>query len=388
MQIFKFESEKILKNKSIIGAGLVLLLSLFAIVYIGFFQSQLRGAKNITGVSGRESIERYLDFTNEYQGELTDHKVKKITSDYLKIYQDKKRKNIQIFDYFQWSVVDTFTNHEEQDVYVEMIDAIRDGKKYTIDDVNLLSMKNVGYKKMDFPIKIGNFKTWTDLLNVTSIAFIPVSLFVILICSILFANDTSKNIIPLLLSTRYGRTKMIKSKILVGTGMAIASFLIVQLIILIIFYIYYGFSGWDVSVQANLDWKVFDFPLEWNMLQSYMFGVVFQLIGVLFIAGVTMLISSLSSSPFSALAISLGVFVIPQPLTHIFMSGIPNKIMYFFFPINTFEIDKVLLWMSRDNMFFFHSFVANVALILIVLLVTKAVLDTSIYVRMKKLSLS
>lgn len=387
MQIFKFESEKILKNKSIIGAGPVLLLSLFAIVYIGFFQSQLRGAKNITGVSGRESIERYLDFTNEYQGELTDHKVKKITSDYLKIYQDKKRKNIQIFDYFQWSVVDTFTNHEEQDVYVEMIDAIRDGKKYTIDDVNLLSMKNVGYKKMDFPIKIGNFKTWTDLLNVTSIAFIPVSLFVILICSILFANDTSKNIIPLLLSTRYGRTKMIKSKILVGTGMAIASFLIVQLIILIIFYIYYGFSGWDVSVQANLDWKVFDFPLEWNMLQSYMFGVVFQLIGVLFIAGVTMLISSLSSSPFSALAISLGVFVIPQPLTHIFMSGIPNKIMYFF-PINTFEIDKVLLWMSRDNMFFFHSFVANVALILIVMLVTKAVLDTSIYVRMKKLSLS
>lgn len=159
MQIFKFESEKILKNKSIIGSGLVLLLSLFAIVYIGFFQSQLRGAKNSTDVSGRESIERYLDFTNEYQGELTDHKVKKITSDYLKIYQDKKRKNIQIFDYFQWSVVDTFTNHEEQDVYVEMIDAIRDGKKYTIDDVNLLSMKNVGYKKMGFPIKIGNFKT-------------------------------------------------------------------------------------------------------------------------------------------------------------------------------------------------------------------------------------
>lgn len=387
MQIFKFESEKILKNKSIIGSGLVLLLSLFAIIYIGFFQSQLRGAKNITDVSGRESIERYLDFTNEYQGELTDHKVKKITSDYLKIYQDKKRKNIQIFDYFQWSVVDTFTNHEEQDVYVEMIDAIRDGKKYTIDDVNLLSMKNVGYKKMGFPIKIGNFKTWTDLLNVTSIAFIPISLFVILICSILFANDTSKNIIPLLLSTRYGRTKMIKSKILVGTGMAIASFLIVQLIILIIFYIYYGFSGWDVSVQANLDWKVFDFPLGWNMLQAYLFGVVFQLIGVLFIAGVTMLISSLSSSPFSALAISLGLFVIPQPLTHIFMSGIPNKILYLF-PINTFEIDKVLLWMSRDNMFFFHSFVANVALILIVLLVTKVVLDTSIYVRMKKLSLS
>ncbi|MBO1299350.1 MULTISPECIES: ABC transporter permease subunit [unclassified Enterococcus] len=387
MQIFKFEIQKILRNKSFIGAGFVLLLSLFAIVYIGFYHSQLRGAKNITDVSGRESIERYLDFTDEYQGELTDQKIKKITSDYLKIYQDKKIKNNQIFDYFQWSVVDTFTNQEEQDVYVEMTNTIRDGQKYTIDDVNLLSMEDVGFKKVSFPIKIGNFKTWTDLFNVTATAFVPVSLFVILFCSMLFANDTSKNIVPLLLSTRYGRTKMTTSKILVGTGMAIASFFIVQLIILIIFGIYYGFSGWDVSIQANLDWKVFDFPLEWNMLQGYMFGVAFHLIGLLFIAGVTMLISSLSSSPFSALAISLGVFVIPQPLTHVFISGVPNKILYLF-PINTFEIDKVMLWMSRDNMFFFHSFVANITLILIGLLVTKVVLDIIIYVRMKNLSLT
>lgn len=225
------------------------------------------------------------------------------------------------------------------------------------------------------------------MFNVTATAFVPVSLFVILFCSMLFANDTSKNIVPLLLSTRYGRTKMTTSKILVGTGMAIASFFIVQLIILIIFGIYYGFSGWDVSIQANLDWKVFDFPLEWNMLQGYMFGVAFHLIGLLFIAGVTMLISSLSSSPFSALAISLGVFVIPQPLTHVFISGVPNKILYLF-PINTFEIDKVMLWMSRDNMFFFHSFVANITLILIGLLVTKVVLDIIIYVRMKNLSLT
>ncbi|MFR1942748.1 MAG: hypothetical protein ACLSYA_07710 [Enterococcus durans] len=69
------------------------------------------------------------------------------------------------------------------------------------------------------------------------------------------------------------------------------------------------------------------------------------------------------------------------------MTGLPNKILYLF-PINTFEIDKVLLWMSRDNMFFFHSFIANISLIAMVMLGMKFGSDLLVYLRMKKLSLA
>lgn len=386
MQILKFEFLKIFKNKSFIGAWVVLLMSIMAIIFIGFFHSQLMSDKH-SSISGRSAGERNLEFAEKYKGELTDKKVKTIITDYLDIYQEKVKEKKQIFDYFQWTVVDTFTPVTEQDIYMEMIDSVRAKKTYTIDNVKILSMHDVGYKTKKFPIYIGNFMTWTDLLQVSANAFIPIALFVILFCSILFANDTSKNLVTLLLSTRFGRTKMIRSKIIVGTVLTIGTFLVAQLIILTVFGCFYGFSGRDTSVQANLDWRIVDFPLEWNMLQTYIFGICFHLIGLLFVSGFTMLVSSLCSSPFSALAISLGLFFVPQALKQLLVTGLPNKILYLF-PINTFEIDKVLLWMSRDNMFFFHSFIANISLIAMVMLGMKFGSDLLVYLRMKKLSLA
>lgn len=386
MGILKFEFIKMFKNKSFIGAGMIVLMSLFALFYIQFFNSQLTGSHS--SLDSRSSIERNLNFSKEYQGELTDGKVKTIVSDYLDIYREKTLAKKDYFDYFQWAVVDTFTvPSRDENIYNKMLEAIEKREPYTIDRVNLLSMKEVGFKKTDFSIKIGNFKTWSDLFKVTAGAFIPVALFVLLFCSLLFANDTTKNILPLLLSTRYGRTKMISSKLLVGTLLTIGTFLLVQGIILVVFGSYYGFSGWDVSVQANLDWKIFDFPLGWTNLHAYLFGLVFHLIGLLFIAGITMFISSLSGSPFSALAISLGIFFLPQVLTNVFLEGIPNKILYLF-PINTMAIDKVMFWMSRDNLFFFHTFLANITLIVGVMFVLKIVFDSVTYFRMKRLSVA
>ena len=382
MQILKFEFLKIFKNKSFIGAGIVLSMSLFAIVYMGLFQSQLTGIKNVTESWGKIEAERNIHLADEYKGELTDQKVKTIISDYLKVYQENRKMEKDNFDYFYWSIVNTFVSG--QDIYIDMIDANKTEKEYTIDDVKLNSIKKIGLNKSKFPIIIGNFKTWTELLDVTTKVFMAIALFVILFCSLLFADDSSKNINPLLLSTRFGRTKMIRSKIIVGTGLTIGIFLIVQLMILSLFVYFYGISGWDVSIQANLDWKVFDFPLNWNLLQTYLFSMIFHLTSLLFIAGLTMLVSSLCRSSFSALAISLSIFIIPQALKHLFLTGLLNKVLHLF-PINNYEIEKTLQWMNRDNMFFFNSFSTNAVFALMIMIFMKVISDTILYMRMSKL---
>ncbi len=127
MQILKFEFLKIFKNKSFIGAWVVLLMSIMAIIFIGFFHSQLMSDKH-SSISGRSAGERNLEFAEKYKGELTDKKVKTIITDYLDIYQEKVKEKKQIFDYFQWTVVDTFTPVTEQDIYMEMIDSVREKK--------------------------------------------------------------------------------------------------------------------------------------------------------------------------------------------------------------------------------------------------------------------
>ncbi len=60
--------------------------------------------------------------------------------------------------------------------------------------------------------------TWTDLLQVSANAFIPIALFVILFCSILFANDTSKEFSYIVIIHQIWllEQKMIRSKIIVG----------------------------------------------------------------------------------------------------------------------------------------------------------------------------
>ncbi len=82
MQILKFEFLKIFKNKSFIGAWVVLLMSIMAIIFIGFFHSQLMSDKH-SSISGRSAGERNLEFAEKYKGELTDKKVKTIITDYF-----------------------------------------------------------------------------------------------------------------------------------------------------------------------------------------------------------------------------------------------------------------------------------------------------------------
>lgn len=385
MTILKFEFAKILKNKSVWAAACVVLLSMFAIFYIYIFNSQLSGGAS-GELSGQASVERNLAFAEKYAGPLTDKKVKRIVTDYIDVYRDEQEKNQHSFDMFPYYTLATFVSSDQM-IYDKMLTAIEEKKAFSIDQIKISSLKEVGIDTQQGVVKTGNFMTWNVLFGVMGLVFIPAALFVILSCSLLFASDRSKNLVPLLFSTKFGRTKMTRSKLIVGTSLAALTFGVVQLILLGVFRFYYGFSGWEVSVQGNLSWKLFDFPLQWNNLQVYLFTLAFQLIGLLFIAGVTMLVSSFVSSSFSALAISLGLFFLPQPLTYLFKTGWLAKVLYFF-PINTSNVKKLLSSMSNPDWFFLSNFLSNVGLIMVTLLLIKIIFDLFIYFRMKNYRLS
>lgn len=382
MTIFKYELEKIVKNKTFIGACIVLLMTIFAIVYAGFFQSQLSGIKGNSTMSGENTVEAKINKANYYAGELTDTKVQTIVKDYLQDFQERKGEEKLLFDIFPWYITDLFVTSDE-DIYLNMQKALKGGEKVTLNDIRIMPVKDVGFADTGKPIKIGNYMSWAILFEVMSPLFIMIAILVILFCSSIFANDMSKNIVPLLFSTKFGRTKMIMSKILVGTILTVVIFVVVQLIILAIFGLYYGFSGWDVSIQANLKWQIFDFPLGWNNLQVYLFSLGFQMISILFVASLTMFISSISKSTFSAFALSLGIFFLPLGLTYVFKTGIINKIL-FLFPVNTFEINKTLSLMSRENLFFFESFISNILLVMGIMILGKIIFDVIIYRYMRK----
>jgi hypothetical protein len=128
--------------------------------------------------------------------------------------------------------------------------------------------------------------------------------------------------------------------------------------------------------------ELFEFPLNWNHLQVYGLILVLQLAGILFTVGITLFISSLARSPMSALALSLGCYLLPQLLLQVFNSGLLNRLLYLF-PITHLDIRKALLILSSKGTFFLPSFMQNTILIITVLLLGRGISNFLCFKHMK-----
>ena len=59
-----------------------------------------------------------------------------------------------------------FFSKDAENVYSEMIEQVNKGQRLTIEDVDLYSLDEVGFKKFDTPLTLGNYVPWTDLYRV------------------------------------------------------------------------------------------------------------------------------------------------------------------------------------------------------------------------------
>lgn len=376
--IMKCEINKIIQSKSFIGGLIVSLIVLAGILFIGFYYSQL----NISGEKIGEGTELYHEVVKESTGGFTDQKVKGILANYIDRYQSTDIEN-KTFDLFSWQIGEVFFPKDE-DIYLKMNEAIAQNEKIMIDQIKLKTIKEIGFTEFEKPLKIGSYVTWYDLYKVTNQLFILTSVITILICSLVFSGDTSRNMNQLLLSTKFGRNKLTISKIMASTLFSIFGFLFIQIISLVSFYVYNsGFGGWDISIQTNFSLKLFSFPVEFNHLQVFLLVIALHFISMLSIIGITLYVSSLTRSPFSSLVISLGLFLLPKALTEFFKRGVVYKLLNLL-PINNYSIEDFLSLLSSKHDFLLNYFVQNLVFAMIVLLVIKITLDILVYLRMKK----
>ena len=373
--IVQYEIDKIIKNKTFIGALIVSLFVLAGILFIGFYYSQLQGPH-------QGNMDRYHKNVEEHTGDFTDQKVREVLGDYVDKFQSSEYKGTS--DLFSWEMADTFFPKDE-DIYLEMNDAMEQNEKITIDQIDLKTIKEIGFTSFATPLKFGSYVTWYDLFKVIGHLFILTSMIVILICSLVFSSDTSRNTNQLLLTTKFGRNKLTISKIIAATLISIFVFLFIQVISLGAFYVYNnGFTGWDTSIQTNFKLELFDFPVEINQLQVFFLAIALHFISLLAIVGITTFVSSITNSPFSSLAISLGLFFLPAALIELFgRRGMVYEILNIF-PINNYKVEGFLKLMNSKYDFILNYFEQNMVLTLVVLLAIKIVLDCVVYRRMKQ----
>lgn len=373
--IVKYEMEKIRQNKTFIGALIVSCFVLASILLIGFHYSQVNTKQG-------DGLELYHQIVEKSTGEFTDQNVKEVLADYIDRYQSVDV-NKRTFDMFSYEIAATFFPKDE-DNYLKLNNAMEQGEKMTIDQINPKTIKEIGFTQFETPLKMGSYVTWYDLFKVMGQLFILTSILTILVCSLVFSSDTSRNMNQLLLSTRFGRNKLTIAKIIAATLISTFVFLMVQVVLLVAFYVYNsGFTGWDTSIQTNFSLELFRFPDEINQLQVFLLAEALQFIGLLAIVGITLYVSSTTRSPFSALTIGLGLFLLPKAITQLIKRGIVYKLLNLF-PINHYRIEDFLTLMTAKQEFLLQSFTQNIVLTMIVLVVLKIGFDVVVYLRMKR----
>lgn len=361
LSIIRYELEKIMRNKTFLVLFIASLLVLMGIFQIGFNYSQLSSINDSNREKGYSEF--YKQIANKHKGDFNDEKVEEILADFIDRYQDEGDIDKRPFDLFSYDIGSVFFSKDE-DIYLKMNDAIEHNEKITIDQINLKSIDEIGFKTFDKSFTIGSYSNWSDLYVVLGMTFILLCIIVIVICSTIYSNEVSSGINQLLLSTKYGRSKLISSKIISSILVTISGFIFIQLITLIAFYLrYYGFDGWDTSIQVNFSIQLFNFPIYLNHLQIYFIIIIFQLFALLSIAGTTLLISSFSKSNLASVLISIGIFLLPAGLIQIFREGIIHDLLYLF-PINLYNPTDMLSVLSTDNGFLFNSFIANFSLVI------------------------
>lgn len=350
-----FEIRKIINNRAFLGASIIAVLVISGIFFTGFHYSQLNLTEKSNEAKGSKDL--YQQVSEKNAGVFDDTLVKSILSDYMERFQSEPVATSP-FDLYSFNIAAVFFP-SEPDVYTQMNDAMKDGKAITIDQIRLSTIEDVGFQTFKTPLLLGNYVPWKDLYKVSGSIFILVCIISILVCSTIFSGDASKNINQLLFSTKYGRTKLTKAKILTATIINFAIYILFIFVTFIAFLIYNrGIEGWDASIQTNFSLGLFSFPLQMNNFNIWLLILMFYSFCLLAIIGITLLISSLTKSPFGSLAISMGLFFLPLALTYIFKDGILYKILYLF-PINNFDAETMLSIMSSEKGFLFKSFVLN-----------------------------
>lgn len=385
--ILSFELTKLLRKKSALGAVTVALLALLGLFYMHFFWSHISNGYHGATVKGKEAVAINRQIAEEHSGYLSDDLISSILNDYAKNQPDLKKKGV-------YSVVSHYAINTLVPEPTEMLVAINQSDEVLqFDNIKLKSQEELGSHFPLGDLKLGNFAPWNQLFLVSNSAYILVLLLSVYLSAPLFSGDFSKKMNPLLLTTKYGRNKLTVAKLTASLWISTSLFVVFNAIILAVFAWYFGFSGWDTSVQLNLYWispfeNIMAFPEKLTLLSTFVNLVIFQFIGLIFITAVNAFISSKTKSPLTTFAVSAGAIFVPSFLLQVFQGGLIHKLLTII-SVSTSNTADLMLQLSHKGPqgFFLDSFWLNGGLIIILrlLLVTFLIISTyKIIVRVQK----
>ena len=164
---------------------------------------------------------------------------------------------------------------------------------------------------------------WNKLLSISYVSLMVIALVICITLAPVFSSEYQTGADAILLSTRYGRSKLITAKIVSSFLLTSVIYVSGVFILTLETFLIYGSGGAACSLQ------VINFlaPSNVNLLQSYLYVLLAGYFMCLFMQGITLLLSAKMSSPFPVIICTMVFFIVPSFLSYSRSSRTYNNIL-------------------------------------------------------------
>lgn len=310
LDLIKFELYKIFSKKSV---RIILLLT----ILLGIFNVVAESVS--VKYQGVDHIDDVYNIMKEYEGKaITEESAIKAENTINDLKEKKSRgeklteKEIVYMNYLYDTMrppYPAYTVNNELYTVDEMKDEMNKLKNenktdtYEYKNLNFIyeKVKNVEESKFYFShgwLKTADFKAIATLIT----TLIAVGL------AAIFSDEYQSNSAQIMLSCKYGKNKMVLSKMITGLIFTATIFIIIN-VVHMIGVLLYDFRGWDAPLELFKYYT--NTPFDMRVIDFYITGLGISFIGAILYSLVTMLMSLLVKNNMIALLLSLGLYYAP-----------------------------------------------------------------------------
>lgn len=177
--------------------------------------------------------------------------------------------------------------------------------------------------KVDTPFQYGYYEGWEILMSSCELLMFAL-LAVCIVLAPVFAGEYQAGTAAVILSGKYGKTKLITAKIISSVLFGLLAFTLHIVVAFGIPLIAFGIDGWNLPLQiANTT-----IPYPYTFLQATLINLAVIYLVLLAMIGFTLLLSAKMKSPYLVLTVLVPVLFIPLFLLPNSTNGLYNLILF------------------------------------------------------------
>lgn len=311
-RLISFELKKIIQKRStvfVLLAALILSLSsfLFGVMTETSYITETEKLK------GLEAIENERNIQGQFSGYLTDEYIKQVE---LEANQNNPKywgilPIIGVQEVRIPGIISDLNAGNIAGIYDNILKGLSADKLRPAGTTNEVDKLLNMYEQIQLPFYYDYYDGWEELSSSFSVLIALVVSAIIVIClSPVFSEEYSQKTDAIILTTKHGKNKVIIAKLMSSLLFTLSVFLLFAVLNFTLYAKVYGLDGFNANIQLH-GWY-YQSPYDMTFLDLYLYSLGLSFTGLLFIAAITLFISSKVKSPFITVILSASILYIPK----------------------------------------------------------------------------